>query len=150
METLIRRHSGQAISAQGVWFEVEFFACVNLLSRNLGGQPLWQLTAPCMMASVAATCCCAATAATALLLVTFNVPAIYRAIHTVLYASGRTTDIEMDHGDGVPIYERYILRHDILRLSGRDLSVYPDDEPHWARVLSHCLHREVDCSGYRQ
>ena len=77
------------------------------------------------MASVAATCCCAAIAATALLLVTFNVPAIYRAIHTVLFASGRTTDIEMDHGDGVPIYERYILRHDILRLSGRDLSVYP-------------------------
>ena len=77
------------------------------------------------MASVAATCCCAATAATALLLVTFNVPAIYMAIHTVLYASGRTTDIVMDSGHGVPIYECYTLRHDILRLSGRDLSVYP-------------------------
>ena len=77
------------------------------------------------MATVAATCCCAAIAATALLLVTFNVPAIYMAIHIVLYASGRATDTETDHGDGVPIYERYILRHDILRSSGRDLSVYP-------------------------
>ena len=100
-----------------------------------------------MMASVAATCCCAATAATALLLVTFNVPAIYMAIHTVLYASGRTTDIEMDHGDGVPIYECYTLRHDILRLSGRDLSVYLMMNL-TGQVLFHCLRREVGCSGY--
>ena len=35
-----------------------------------------------------------------LLLVTFNVPAKYMASQTVLYESGRTTDIVMDSGDG--------------------------------------------------
>jgi actin beta/gamma 1 len=63
---------------------------------------------------------------------TFNVPAMYISIDAVLalYASGRTTGIVLDIGDGVinvvPIYEGYALPHAVLRqeFAGRDITDY--------------------------
>jgi actin len=62
----------------------------------------------------------------------FNVPTFYVAIQAVLalYASGRTTGIVLDSGDGVthtvPVYDGFALPHAIQRIdvAGRDLTEY--------------------------
>jgi len=63
---------------------------------------------------------------------TFSAPAMYIAIQAVLalYASGRTTGLVMDSGDGVthmvPVFEGYALPRAVKRLdiAGRDLTDY--------------------------
>jgi centractin len=63
---------------------------------------------------------------------TLNVPALYTSIQAVLslYASGRTTGIVMDSGDGVshavPVYEGFAMPSSIRRIdvAGRDVTEY--------------------------
>jgi centractin len=63
---------------------------------------------------------------------TFNVPALFTSIQAVLslYASGRTTGIVMDSGDGVshavPVYEGFAMPNSIRRIdvAGRDVTEY--------------------------
>jgi len=63
---------------------------------------------------------------------TFNVPALYTSIQAVLslYASGRTTGIVLDAGDGVthavPVYEGFAVTNSIQRIdvAGRDVTEY--------------------------
>ncbi|KAI8908125.1 hypothetical protein PhCBS80983_g04564 [Powellomyces hirtus] len=61
---------------------------------------------------------------------TFNVPALFTSIQAVLalYASGRTTGVVLDIGDGVthsvPVYEGFTMPHAVQRidLAGRDVT----------------------------
>jgi len=63
---------------------------------------------------------------------TFNCPAMYVSMQAVLslYASGRTTGLVIDAGDGVihivPIYEGFAISHAISRIdiAGRDITEY--------------------------
>lgn len=62
----------------------------------------------------------------------FNVPAFFVQVQAILslYASGRTTGVVLDSGDGVthavPVYEGFALPHAITRLdvAGRDVTDY--------------------------
>jgi actin-related protein len=62
----------------------------------------------------------------------FNVPALYVSVQAVLslYASGRTSGVVLDSGDGVshtvPIFEGYAIPHAVQRilLAGRDMTEY--------------------------
>ncbi|MGH0190175.1 UNVERIFIED_CONTAM: hypothetical protein FKN15_042660 [Acipenser sinensis] len=62
----------------------------------------------------------------------FKVPAMYVSVQALLalYASGRTTGLVIDSGDGVthtvPIYDGYCLPHAVFRLglAGRDITEY--------------------------
>lgn len=62
----------------------------------------------------------------------FNVPAMFVSMQAVLglYASGRTTGVVLDSGDGVthavPIYEGFAMKHSIMRVdvAGRDITRY--------------------------
>lgn len=66
------------------------------------------------------------------MLQSFNVPALYIAGEPTLalYASGRTTGLVLNSGDGVthavPIYEGFALAHGVIRtdIAGRDLTDY--------------------------
>lgn len=61
---------------------------------------------------------------------TFNVPALFTSIQAVLslYASGRTTGIVLDSGDGVshavPVYNGFAINNSIRRIdvAGRDVT----------------------------
>lgn len=63
---------------------------------------------------------------------TFNVPALYVQVQAILslYASGRTTGVVLDSGDGVtnavPVYEGFALPHAVQRIdvAGRDVTEY--------------------------
>ena len=63
---------------------------------------------------------------------TFNVPALFISMQAVLslYATGRTTGVVLDSGDGVthavPIYEGFALPLSIVRsdIAGRDVTRY--------------------------
>jgi centractin len=63
---------------------------------------------------------------------TFNVPALFVSIQAVLslYASGRTTGLVLDSGDGVthavPVYEGFSAQNAVLRsdVAGRDVTEY--------------------------
>ncbi len=63
---------------------------------------------------------------------TFNVPAMYVSMQAILslYASGRTTGLVIDAGDGVihivPVYEGFAISHAIHRsdIGGRDITNY--------------------------
>eukprot|EP01031_Cornospumella_fuschlensis_P041594 gene41594-50760_t len=84
-----------------------------------------------------------------------NVPAMYFSIQATLslYASGRTTGVVLDSGDGVthvvPVYEGYVLPHCVSKseIAGRDVTNY------LARLLrrsGHVFHTSAEMEIVRQ
>jgi len=63
---------------------------------------------------------------------TFNAPALFFSVQAILslYASGRTTGVVLDSGDGVthvvPVFEGFAMAHSITRadIAGRDVTDY--------------------------
>ncbi len=63
---------------------------------------------------------------------TFNVPALYTSVQAVLslYASGKTTGLVLDSGDGVshavPVFQGFAIPNSIRRIdvAGRDVTEY--------------------------
>ena len=73
-------------------------------------------------------------------------PSMYMATRTVLYVSGRMTDVSHT----VPTYEGYALPHAILRVAGRDLAEILmknlTDRGHSFTASA----EEEECSGYQR
>merc|ERR1719240_674984 len=87
---------------------------------------------------------------------TFDIPAMYVAIQAVLslYASGRTTGIVLDCGDGVshtvPIYELLPpARHPAPGSGGAGPHGLPGEDPHRARALVHHHRGARDRAGHQ-
>jgi len=86
---------------------------------------------------------------------TFNVPALFCAPQAILslYASGRTTGVVLDCGDGVthavPVYEGFALPHAITRidLAGRDVT---NHLKYLLRRLGHNLYTSAELEVVRQ
>lgn len=80
---------------------------------------------------------------------TFNVPALYTSIQAVLslYASGRTTGIVLDSGDGVshavPVYEGFAISNSIRRIdvAGRDVT---EELQRLLRKSGHVFHTSAE------
>lgn len=76
---------------------------------------------------------------------TFNVPALYNSVQAVLslYASGRTTGIVLDVGDGVahavPVYDGFAIPNSIRRIdvAGRDVTEYLQTQLRKAGYIFH-------------
>ncbi|KAK0387450.1 hypothetical protein NLU13_5762 [Sarocladium strictum] len=86
---------------------------------------------------------------------TFNVPAIHTSIQAMLslYASGRTTGIVLDSGDGVshavPVYEGFVMPNSIQRIdvAGRDVTEYLQQ---LLRKSGHVFHTSAEKEVVRQ
>ncbi|KAI9096516.1 actin-related protein [Phlyctochytrium arcticum] len=80
---------------------------------------------------------------------TFNVPALFMSIQAVLalYASGRTTGVVLDIGDGVshavPVYEGFTMPHAVRRIdiAGRDIT---DQLQLLLRKSGHAFHTSAE------
>jgi centractin len=76
---------------------------------------------------------------------TFNVPALYTSVQAVLslYASGRTTGIVLDSGDGVshavPVYDGFAIPNSVRRIdvAGRDVTEYLQTQLRKAGYIFH-------------
>ncbi|GAD95612.1 actin [Paecilomyces variotii No. 5] len=86
---------------------------------------------------------------------TFNIPALYTSIQAVLslYASGRTTGVVLDSGDGVshavPVYEGFAVPNSIRRIdvAGRDVT---EQMQLLLRKNGHVLHTSAEKEVVRQ
>ncbi|CEM37380.1 unnamed protein product [Vitrella brassicaformis CCMP3155] len=86
---------------------------------------------------------------------TFNCPALFVSAQAILalYASGRTTGVVLDSGDGVthsvPVYEGFALSHAVTRmdLAGRDVTEHLQLQ---LRRAGHVFHTSAEMEVVRQ